>query len=445
LYLEEVSRIPVASGVACPLPHRHVGFSIADMVADIQRIKTAILREGLDNLYLSNNPQKVFDETKVNVEDVLISRPGGGIRTSDVNAISFIEHPFVFPQAMEGLEYMDQVRENRTGTNRYFTGIDQNSLNKTATGVQTLATMAAQRVEQIARILAFAIEDLFAIVHEQVLKQGHKRETIQLQGKWVEVDPGSWKKRNHFKICVAFSAGNKDAQMARLNAVWNQMVQAAELQLPIAKAENFYAIGMEMLKMSDLAVPERFLTDPKTLPPAPPPPPPPEIVKADMEIHSRERVKAAEIMQQEVESERKAALERYKIDSEYGIELIHKQIDHGHTVAIEGLKASHEAILQAMAAKLDQTHNAATSASTALGDAKGHIEKHGVDLQTVHATLNNVLNEVKRTHALATGRKVVRKNKKGEIEGIDIFGHDGTKLASHIALKDHTGRIVGMQ
>src|SRR6185503_7199387 len=99
LYREEVSRIPVASGVACPLPHRHVGFSVADSTMDIQRIKTTILREGLDNLYLSNNPQKIIDETKVNIDDALISRPGGLIRSSDVNAVQIVEHPFVFPQA----------------------------------------------------------------------------------------------------------------------------------------------------------------------------------------------------------------------------------------------------------------------------------------------------------------------------------------------------------
>jgi hypothetical protein len=112
----------------------------------------------LDNLYLSNNPQKVLNENLVNLDDVLKSVPGGIIRTEDVNAIRYEKHPFVFPEAMQGMEYMDQVKENRTGTNRYFTGIDQNALNKTATGIQTLSTMAAQRVEQIARILGSGIE-----------------------------------------------------------------------------------------------------------------------------------------------------------------------------------------------------------------------------------------------------------------------------------------------
>jgi hypothetical protein len=446
LYSEEVTRIPVASGVACPLPHRHVGFSIADMVADIQRIKTAIMRQGLDNLYIANNPQKVLDETKVNIDDALISRPGGIIRTSDVDAIRYEQAPFVFPQAMEGLEYMDQVRENRTGTNRYFTGIDQNSLNKTATGVQTLATMAAQRVEQIARILAFAIEDLFSIIHEHVLKMGHKRQSVQLQGKWVEVDPGAWRKRTDFKICVAFSAGNKDAQVGRLLTMLQQQFQAVELKLPVASPENIYETLVELTKAADFAAPNRFWTDPKTLPPAPPPPPPEGVIKAQIDAQSKEKITAAEIMQREVESQRKAALEKYAIDTNSGLTIVQKQLEHGHKVAQDTLNASHEALLSALEVKLDPTHKAATNAQDAVSHAMGEIQKHGVSLETVHSTLAKVMDHIKHQGAIAVGKKRIRKNAKGEIEGVDIHHPEtGELLASHKAIKDKSGRITGME
>src|SRR5450631_4280304 len=96
LYQKEVSRIPVASGVACPVPHRHVGMSIADMVVDIQRIKTAILRQGLDSMYAALYPQKVVNETVVNMDDVMIRRPDGVIRATDINQIRYEEVPFVF-------------------------------------------------------------------------------------------------------------------------------------------------------------------------------------------------------------------------------------------------------------------------------------------------------------------------------------------------------------
>ncbi len=47
----------VASIVATPVPHRHIGVSIADVVLDIQEIKTQMLRQGVDNLFHANNPR----------------------------------------------------------------------------------------------------------------------------------------------------------------------------------------------------------------------------------------------------------------------------------------------------------------------------------------------------------------------------------------------------
>ena len=444
LYREEVSRIPVASGVACPLPHRHLGIAIGDMVSDIQRIKTAILRQGLDNLYIANNPQKILNEQVVNIDDALISRPGGIIRATDINQIRHEVAPFVFPQAIQGLQYMDTVRESRTGVNNGFSGIEPADLNNLQPGtVNQLSSMASQRVEQIARVMAFAIEDLFSIVHEQVLKMGHKQQTVQLMGQWVDVDPGSWKTRNDFKIAVAFAAGNREAQMMKLGMIAAKQENALQLGLPVVTPENYYNTLVELTKAGDFASPDRFWTDPARQPPRPPPPPPPELIKAQMDNASKEKITAAELVQAEIESRRAAELEKYKIDSQNGIEIVNKQIAHGHVIAQESLKTSHQAILSALGTKLE---HAAGNANAAVSEAKDHIARNGAELSGVHDMLNNVFHEVKKAGALATGRKVLRKNHKGEVEGVDILHPEtGEVLARHTAIKDHTGRITGMQ
>lgn len=383
LYQEEVTRIPVASGVACPLPHRHLGIAIADMVSDIQRIKTAILRQGLDNLYLSNNPQKVLNEQSVNIDDALISRPGGVIRATDINQIRYEDHPFVFPQAVEGLKYMDEVRQNRTGVNNNFAGIDGGDLTNIQPGtVSQLSSMAAARVEQIARIMAFAVEDLFAIVHEQVLKMGHKRETIQLRGAWADVDPGSWKKRNKFKISVAFSAGNKDAQVARLMAIAAKQIEAMEAKIPVCTPENYYNTLVELTKAADFASPDRFWTDPKLIP-QPPPQPPEKLQQTAMEIASKEKVEAAQLIQREVESRRKAAVERYAIDAGVGIKAIQMQHDTNQTHSLQTLKATHDAVLNSMGATEDKP-------GTALQKAQSAIQNHGTDIPTLADAIGHV-------------------------------------------------------
>jgi hypothetical protein len=442
LYKEEVSRIPVASGVACPLPHRHIGLSAADMVMDLQLQKTAVWRQVMDNLYLTNNPQKIVDTSKVNLDDTLVSIPGGVIR-GEIDGIRYEEVPVVFPQGVQAIEFLSQVAQNRSGVNNGFTGVDSAQLSNIQPGtVNQLSSMAAERVVQIARVLAHGIEDLFSIVHEYVLKMGHKRESIQLGGKWVEIDPASWKRRDSFKIAVAFAAGNKDAQIARLSSIAQAQVNALQLGIPVVTPENYYQTLMELTKATDFTAASRFWTDPSQMPPKPQPPPPPELIKTQMDNQSAEKIKAAELAQREKESVRKSLLEQYAIDANAGLEIVHKSIDHGHTVAIEGLKASHAAILDGLSHKFD-----ADTSATSKAVAKAHdsIQKQSMSLDQLHSTLGQVFEGVRKAGALATARKVVRRNDKGEVDGVDLLDHEGKVLASHKAMRDENGRVIGMQ
>ncbi len=446
LYTEEVSRIPVASGVACPLPHRHHGISIADMTSDIQRIKTAILRQGLDNLYISNNPQKILNEQFVNIDDALISRPGGVVRATDINQIRYEEMPFVFPQAVEGLKYMDEVRQNRTGVNNNFSGIGTQDISNLQPGtVSQLSGLAAQRVEQIARILAFAIEDLFSIVHEQALKLGHKRQTLQLNGQWAEVDPGSWRRRTDFKICVAFSAGNKDSQVARLMTIANAQKEALTLGIPVCNAENYYNTLAELTKAADFASPERFWTDPKTMPQQPPKPDP-KIVVAQMQNDSHEKMKAAELMQDEVKDQRKAAMEKYAIDSNVGVDLMKTQHTIEHDNAMKALETHHQAVIETLKAQVQSATGSAAGISQAASAAHNAIAEHAGKMQEAVTQVGQVGPAINKAVALATGKRVVRKHPKtGVIEGVDILDHQGNVVHSQKAIKDHNGRVVGME
>jgi hypothetical protein len=59
--------------------HRFFGRSIADLVMDIQRIKSALLRQLLDNAYLANNQRLEVDESGAHertLDDLLVNRPG---------------------------------------------------------------------------------------------------------------------------------------------------------------------------------------------------------------------------------------------------------------------------------------------------------------------------------------------------------------------------------
>lgn len=408
LYREEVNRIPVAAIVPNPLPHRHPGLSVADMVADIQRIKTAILRNALDNLYMSNNPAIAVDKNVVNLDDLLTIRPGQRIRVDGPPQVSFmpVVQPFVFPQAMEALGFMEQMTEGRTGVNRYFQGTDQNALNKTATGIQQLSTMAAQRVELIARIFSSGIEELFSIAHELILKGGHQREVVKLRGGWVEIDPAQWRSRHDMRISVGFAAGNKDAALGRLMQIAMLQEKAMAGGLPIVTPQNVYQTALEITKAADFAAPERFWTDPTQIPPRPPPQPDVTVVTAEQiraqstlqkaQIDNETRLKIAEMDQQTeiVKINAAPVIEDQKARTQIAM----KERDAQVAVALEDRRAANNP-------KLVDTKAKATE-STALRDAVAtFMQSQQSQTQTILEALRTLADSVK---VMSAPREAVR-------------------------------------
>jgi hypothetical protein len=399
IHREECNRIPVAVLCADPLPHRHVGQGIADVTIDLQRIKTSILRQGLDNLYQTNNT-RTFATDKINLDDLLTSRPGGIVRGKPGaiygQDIMPIQVPFVFPQAMEGLAYMDQVRDYRTGVNSNFAGIEKGALGSTQSGVaiNQLSTMAAQRVEQIARNFANGITEMFAILHEIVQKGGHKQEVVKLRGEWVEINPAEWRSRSDFKISVGYAAGNKDALVSRLQLIASQQMAALQLGLPIVNPRNVYETNIELAKAADMSTPERFFQDPSQAPPPQPPQPDPTIMAAEqMKTQSAERIKQAELQSEERLKQSQMQLDKYKADLDSNTSLSVEQMRNHHAARVEEFRAKHSvgmkqiegqqsAQLEEHRAKFNPKHVEATSkakqtdATSELLNALAHSHAH---------------------------------------------------------------------
>jgi hypothetical protein len=193
--------IPFAAMTPVIVTHRFFGRSIADLVMDIQRIKTALLRALLDNAYLANNPRTEVPEshaTETTLDDLLISRPGGIVRTKMPGGLSVIQHPDIGGHVFPLLQYEDATREWRTGVSRQGQGTDPNALqNQVATIANQMFNAAQAKVKLVARIFAeTGIRDLFTLLHAVIRKHGSQPATVRLRNSWVTVDPRDWKARN---------------------------------------------------------------------------------------------------------------------------------------------------------------------------------------------------------------------------------------------------------
>lgn len=362
LYVEPAARIPVAAMTHQPLPHRHPGMSLAETCIDTQEVKTAIKRGGLDNLYLANNGRHVVS-SRVNVADMLDSRPGGLVRMLDDSLPSEghvvpLVHPFAFDSIINSLEYFDQERQNRTGAMRGAAGLEANALNKAAVGTTVaMQNSSAQRVEHIARVMAPAVEYLFDVVMETIAKHQNKPLTLKLRNQWVTVDPQAWRTRRDVKISVGVGAGNKESMMQQLGQIY--MAQMQLLPMGVAGPKEIHATVTEMAKLAGFSNPGKFWVEPQGPMQMPPDP---ETVKANAAMQELQFKAEQDAMkfqaEQQAEQQKFQAmqvLEQQKLQMQAELDRNREELDARQ----KALEAEQKAALELQKAQLQQQADAA--------------------------------------------------------------------------------------
>jgi hypothetical protein len=289
---EPYDRMPFASITPQLMSHRFWGRSVADIVMDIQKIKTALIRAVLDNAYFANNQRIEIAETHTTdntLDDLLTNRPGGIVRTKAPGGLVPIPTNPIGHHLFPVLEYFDTVREVRTGVNRNAVGPDANSLNpysNTATGANILATAAQQRIRLIARTFAeTGIKDLFMGIHELILKHGAEARTVKLRDKWAQVDPRNWKTRKDMTILVGLGTGTRDQIQAYLMQVLGLQVQAIQMQQGpagpqnpgLVTLQNVYNSMKKLIENAGFRSADPFVTPPDPSAVKPPPPEDPKV------------------------------------------------------------------------------------------------------------------------------------------------------------------------
>jgi len=288
---DECDIVGIGAGTGILMPHQHLGMSAYDLVEDIAKIKTNLLRSYLDNRNQINNTRTAVDESRANVDDFLVSRPGGVVRGSG-NPNEWMM-PIVTPDtstgALQGLEYLDTIRENRTGYTRNSAGMDNDALtNTTATGMSMQLSQSQLRLEMIARSIAETLlRDVFKIVHALTLKHSSKADKVRLNGTWAEVNPREWSRRSDLSITIGLGSGTSEQQLGKLMALGPLMQQGQSMGL--VGVEEGYNYATEAFKLSGYKATQRFIkapeVDPQTGQPKqpPPPPPPPQVQVAQIQ------------------------------------------------------------------------------------------------------------------------------------------------------------------
>ncbi len=353
LKIEEVSHVPIATASPILNTHQWAGMSLAEAVSDLQKLHTELLRQTLNNLYLTNNPRtKVLTDANwsplANIDDLLDSRPGGIIRTRDVNGVTPDVVPFAAGASMPMLEYVQAMRENRTGVSRTSMGLNPDSLNNTATGRQIDQGAAQQRIELVARIFAeILVKPIFQGILKTLTDGGMEKLAFRLRDEFVEYDPNEWRDQYDMTIHVGLGTGDKIAQAQQLGNILQMQMQG--MQMGLATPAHIYNTAAKLTENAGFKDVQSFFQDPSKLPPQPQQPPL-EIQIEQMRLQAMQQGEQAKLQadMQKTQAQMQAKLQETQANLE--LQAANDQRDSER----EAMKAQYEAQLEQQRMEFDR-------------------------------------------------------------------------------------------
>jgi hypothetical protein len=355
------SYIPFADFPCDPEPHTSPleAMSIFDITRDLQEIKSEILRNTLDSLAQSIHPRTAVVEGQVNIDDVLNNETGAIIRMRAPGMVQPLTTPFVGQAAFPMMEYMDQIKEDRTGMSKAAMGLNADALQSSTKAAVNATISASQgRIELTARILAEGMKKLFKGILFLVTTHQDKARMVRMRNEWVQIDPRGWDVGMDANINIALGNGDTNERLQALMMILakqEQILQQLGPTNPLVTPQQFSNTLRKIVELSGFkdstsyfqAIPADYV------PPAPPAPKPsPEEILAQVQAESIKadiQKKAADlelqrqqmIMDDDLKRDQMAQdlyLKKYEIELKYNSQISTAEIDAAQNIDREAIR-----------------------------------------------------------------------------------------------------------
>jgi hypothetical protein len=355
------SYIPFADFPCDPEPHTSPleAMSIFDITHDLQEIKSEILRNTLDSLAQSIHPRTAIVEGQVNIDDVLNNETGAIIRMRAPGMVQAMSTPFVGQAAFPMLEYMDQIREDRTGMSKAAMGLNADAL-QSSTKAAVAATVSASqsRIELTARILAEGMKKLFKGILFLVVTHQDKARIVRMRNEFVTIDPSHWETSMDASINIGLGNGDTNERLQGLMMIMakqEQILQQLGTQNPLVTPQQFSNTLRKIVELSGFKDASSYFQDIPAdyVPPAPPAPKAtPEELLAQVQAESIKadiQKKAAElelkrqqmVMDDDLKRDQMAQdlyLKKYEIELKYNSQINTAEIDAAQNIDREAIR-----------------------------------------------------------------------------------------------------------
>jgi len=265
---EEVPCIPYASGTGFLMGHRFYGLSIYDLLKNIQDGKTLFLRQWIDNAIKGNHKKYKAMEEDTNMDDLLNGRSTGVIRVKHMGALEEMPTNDIGPSCAMGLEYLDKVRTERTGSALDLQTQQMNTPHNVGdAGVNTIVANLEQIGALVTKNLSETlISSIYLLVHK-FLKLYFKEELqAKINGNWSQTNPSEWLDREQINISVGLTKTERMVQQVAIEKIIAKQEQYMQMGYEgvIADKDGLFRAILDHSRMSGIDHPEKYWIDPSS-------------------------------------------------------------------------------------------------------------------------------------------------------------------------------------
>ena len=229
LHLEEISERSFLCGSLMPTANRWIGIGDWDMLQYEMREITTLTRAMTDAAAQAAHPNLAFDPGVYEADDIINRGPDTVIRVIEgalpqqgVTPLEVIQLPGPDPTVQATVEHFLKQSEDISGVGVGIQGasaedISDMRLDKEAAG--TMQRQSTQLLNYKARNYANFISKVITKGLNTAIKGGASAKLLQIQDKWVELDPKGWSPRSDYVLGIDVGVNGPEEALKKAKGV----------------------------------------------------------------------------------------------------------------------------------------------------------------------------------------------------------------------------------
>ena len=287
--------------------YKFYGIAFADLLVELQNLKTMIIRRILDNFDFTNSGRWfVSPRAGVDVRALLDNIPGDVIMGEPDGVKNDSPQPF-HPSVLQLVEYVDTVKENRTGSTRYNQGMSADTLNKTASGMAMLQGAAQQRIDLVGRIFAeTGLKDLYKKIARLYQKYVTRPFTVKVRGKDRQITPEMLRGKIRCKVNMGVENQGGMIEAQKIERLFAFLASVSKMYPGLLGPKQVHNLATRYVASLGFGQTEEFVNELESF-----------VKHIKQMIEGRQKTQQAAVKEKQRENDRadnKLRLEKYKAD-----------------------------------------------------------------------------------------------------------------------------------